>query len=175
MLISLIGLPGVGKSTVGRRLARELLFEFADCDALLVEHFGQPIADVFEFAGEEVFREAESRVLQRLAAGQKRCVVATGGGIVLRQANRRLLSTETFCIHLEAKPETLFERLRRNKARPLLRADPEKQLLEMHSHRSPLYVETATIKINMDGNTPQSAVQEIHRRLRETGFWTTES
>ena len=161
MLISLIGLPGVGKSTVGRRLARALQFEFADCDALLVEHFGRPIADVFELAGEEPFREAESRLLEKLVGAQQRCVIATGGGIVLRPSNRLLLSTKTFCIHLEAKPEALYERLKRNRSRPLLRDDLERKLLELHAHRSPLYVETAAASIDMHGHTPESAVTQI--------------
>lgn len=155
----------MGKSTIGRRLAQELLVEFADCDALLVERFGRPIAEVFEVAGEELFREAEAALLDRLVDSNRRCVIATGGGIVLRPSNRRLLSTRTFCIHLEAKPEALYERLKRNRSRPLLREDLEKKLLEMHAHRSPLYVETAAATIDMQGHTPETAVTQIRRLL----------
>ena len=151
MLISLIGLPAVGKSTIGRRLARQLGIDFADCDALLELRFKCRIREYFEAEGEEKFRDAESAVLEELVAGSDR-VIATGGGVVLRPGNRELLRQRTMCVYLKADPEALFHRLRRDTKRPLLQvADPAARLNELSAEREPLYREAATLEIETRG------------------------
>jgi len=163
--ISLIGLPAVGKSTVGRRLARQLRIDFADCDALLEQRFGCRIRDFFEAEGEERFRDAESAMLEELVAGAD-IVIATGGGIVLRPGNRKLLHERTMCVYLKADPQALFHRLRRDTKRPLLQVpDPAARLTELSAEREPLYREAATIEIETRGQSLQMLVDAIVRQL----------
>ena len=165
MLISLIGLPAVGKSTVGRRLARQLGMDFADCDALLEQRLGCRIRDYFAAAGEDKFRDAESAMLEELVAGSQG-VLATGGGIVLRPANRQLLRERTTCVYLKADPQALFHRLRRDTRRPLLQVpDPAARLTELSAEREPLYREAATMEIETRGRSLQMLVDAIVRRL----------
>ncbi len=147
MLISLIGLPGVGKSTIGRRLAQRLRLPLHDCDALLEARFGMPIRTVFEVDGEARFRDAEAELLAELSTGTD-AVVATGGGIVMRPANRELLRTRTFCVYLHATPEDLRRRLNGDAKRPLLQvADPQRRLIELSVERDPLYRDAACLVV----------------------------
>lgn len=164
-LVSLIGLPAVGKSTVGRRLARDLGYTFADCDALLEQRLQCRIRDFFETEGEAKFRDAESAMLEELVAGAD-AVIATGGGIVLRPANRELLRQRTMCVYLKADPEALFHRLRRDTKRPLLQvADPAARLSELSAERDPLYREAATLEIETRGKSLQMLVDAIVHAL----------
>lgn len=150
MLVSLVGLPGVGKSTVGRRLAKQLGLRFIDCDSVLERRIGEPIASFFERFGEAAFRDAEQELLREIVEGSasEGAVIATGGGAVLREANRRLLRDRTTCVWLDARPEALLERLGRNNRRPLLRvADPRARLMELASQRETWYAEASSIKV----------------------------
>jgi len=150
VLLSLVGLPGVGKSTVGRRLARNRNVEFVDCDAVLEQRIGERIASFFERFGEAAFRDAEQDLLHELV---ERCVatgavIATGGGAVVREANRRLLRERTVCVWLDARPAALLERLGRSNRRPLLQvADPRARLMELASQREAWYAEASSIKV----------------------------
>ncbi len=165
MLISLVGLPGAGKSTVGRRLAAHLGLAFADCDTLLEQRLQRPIREVFESEGEQRFRDAESELLMELAMGAD-TVIATGGGAVLRPANRELLRARTFCIYLNAEPGALERRLRSDRKRPLLQvADPAQRLRDLHDERTPHYREVATLEIDTRGQTPRTLVEAIVARL----------
>ena len=149
MLISLIGLPGAGKSTIGRRLAQRLRLPLHDCDALLEARFGRPIRTVFEVDGETRFREAEADLLAELTTGTD-AIIATGGGIVMRPANRELLRTRTYCVYLQAKPEDLRQRLKDDVKRPLLQvADPQQRLRELSVERDPLYREAASLVVEV--------------------------
>ena len=149
MLISLIGLPGAGKSTIGRRLAQRLRLPLHDCDALLEARFGRPIRAVFEVDGEARFRDAESELLAELTTGAD-AVIATGGGIVMRPLNRQLLRTRTYCVYLQAKPEDLRQRLKGDAKRPLLQvADPQQRLRELSVERDPLYREAASLVVEV--------------------------
>ncbi|MEO5881940.1 MAG: shikimate kinase, partial [Caldimonas sp.] len=168
MLISLIGLPAVGKSTVGRRLSRQLGIDFADCDARLEQRFGCRIREFFEAEGEDRFRDAESAMLEELIAGDD-AVIATGGGIVLRPANRLLLRQRTLCVYLKADPQALFHRLRHDTKRPLLQvADPAARLAELSAEREPLYREAATLEIETRGRSLQMLVDAIVKALSLT-------
>ncbi|MEZ5742015.1 MAG: shikimate kinase [Burkholderiaceae bacterium] len=135
--IFLVGMPGAGKSTVGRRLAARLDRPFIDADHALEERCGVSIATIFDIEGEPGFRERESRVLAELA-GNPRLVVATGGGSVLSEANRRLLVEQTWPVYLEASLGELWNRLRHDNKRPLLRGpNPRERLAELLRVRSP--------------------------------------
>ncbi|MBE2244156.1 MAG: shikimate kinase, partial [Burkholderiaceae bacterium] len=118
-MICLIGLPGVGKSTVGRHLARNLGCRFVDSDAEIEKRLGCTIRDFFEREGEAAFREVERKVIAELA-GTAGGVLATGGGAVLAEANRQVLRDASTVIYLRSKPEDLFRRLRHDTHRPLL-------------------------------------------------------
>lgn len=143
MLISLVGLPGSGKSTVGRHLARRLGVDFVDSDSVIERELGEPIRAFFERHGEEQFREIEQRVIDTLTRADSG-VLATGGGAVLRAANRAALKERTTAVYLRATPEDLARRLRRDAQRPLLQGgDMPTRLRQLHDQRDPLYREVA--------------------------------
>ena len=168
MLVSLIGLPGVGKSTVGRRLALQTGVVFHDCDALLEARLGATIREVFETSGEPRFRDAEAELLSELTQGGD-AVLATGGGAILREQNRRLLRDRTRCVYLSARHEDLWHRLRHDVKRPLMQvADPEQRLRELSLLREPLYRETAAVTIEMRKTSAKFVAAEIVAWLQAT-------
>lgn len=138
-----MGMPGCGKSTVGRHLARQLNLPFADSDSEIESRIGMPIRDFFAREGEERFRDLEQEVIDELTL-QNSLVLATGGGAVLRPSNRDALHSRTHVLYLRASPEDLFRRLRHDTQRPLLQvADPQQRLRELFRERDPLYRRTA--------------------------------
>jgi shikimate kinase len=163
--VSLIGMPGSGKSTVGKAVATRLGLPYVDCDAAIERHAGCLIAAFFERMGESAFRDLEMEVLAGLLLDGP-TVLATGGGIVLREANRELLRTRTRCVYLDASLEVLWTRLRRDRRRPLLQVpDPEARLRAMRAEREPLYRETAEIAVQTDGLSFARLVGEVVRRV----------
>lgn len=166
MLISLVGLPGVGKSTIGRRVAQRLGLAFVDCDARFEALLGEPIAAFFEREGEAAFRDHEQALLGEVL-GEADAVVATGGGVVLRADNRRLLRERTVCVYLSAPPSALLPRLVRNQRRPLLRvADPEARLVELAETRDPLYREVAHAVVHTRRRPLTAIIDEIEAVVR---------
>lgn len=142
-LVSLIGLPGSGKSTVGRQLARRLQLQFFDSDQVIEQRLGCSIREYFEREGEDRFRDVEESVIAELTQNPQ-CVLSTGGGAVLRPANRRRLHAQGQVVYLNASPNWLFRRLRHDVNRPLLQgADLLTRLRNLHAVRDPLYRETA--------------------------------
>jgi shikimate kinase len=157
VLISLIGLPGVGKSTIGRRLAQRLELDFVDCDAAIEARLNLSIRAFFEMEGEARFREIESAQLVELM-DRDDTVLATGGGVVLSETNRELLRRRTRCIYLHAAPDALFHRLKRDTRRPLLQGpDPAARLSKLFDERDPLYRQTAALEVAV-GRRPLDAV-----------------
>ena len=136
-------MPGCGKSTVGRHLARQLDLRFLDSDTEVERHLGMPIRDYFEQHGESAFRDVEQEVIEALA-GEPGVLLATGGGAVLRPSNRDALHSRTHVFYLRATPEELHRRLRNDSHRPLLQVeDPLRRLRELYRERDPLYRRTA--------------------------------
>jgi shikimate kinase len=161
----LIGLPGCGKSAIGKELARRLRLPFVDSDRVIESAAGCTIASLFEHEGEAAFREREAQALASLAAGGP-SVIATGGGAVLRRDNRDLLRAKTVCVFLDAGHDLLWKRVRRDRRRPLLQvADPEARLRELSAERDPLYRETAHIIVRTDGLPFGRLVDEVARRI----------
>ena len=142
-MLALVGLPGSGKSTVGRQLARRLNLSFIDSDHAIEERLGCSIREFFEVEGEERFRDIETQVIQKLLQ-EKYGVISTGGGSVLRPLNRQELHSKAKVFYLRASPEEVFRRLKHDQNRPLLQvADPLTRLKDIYSIRDPLYRETA--------------------------------
>ena len=161
----MIGLPGCGKSAIGKELARRLGLPFVDSDRVIESRAGCTIANLFEHEGEAAFREREAEALSSLTDDGP-SVIATGGGAVLRSDNREVLRTRTVCVFLDAGHDLLWKRLRRDRRRPLLQvADPEARLRELSAERDPLYRETAHIVIHTDGLQFGRLVDEVERRI----------
>jgi shikimate kinase len=143
VILALVGMPGCGKSTVGRHLARHLGLRFVDSDHEIEQRIGMPIRDFFAAEGEERFRDVEQDVIDDLTR-QPGTVLATGGGAVLRPSNRDALHSRTHVFYLRSTPEELFRRLRHDTQRPLLQVDdPLRRLRELYRERDPLYRRTA--------------------------------
>ena len=141
--VALVAMPGGGKSTVGYQLARALGLPFVDTDKEIERRIGCTIAAYFESHGEPAFRDIEEAVIADVLRHGRR-VVATGGGSVLRAANREALRSNATVVYLRSSPEELFRRLRHDTKRPLLQvADPLRKLRELYRQRDPLYRETA--------------------------------
>jgi shikimate kinase len=139
--ITLVGLMGVGKTTIGRRLAARLQLPFVDADAEIETASGMTIADIFERFGEAHFRDGERRVIARLIDGAPK-VIATGGGAFIEAETRALILARTRAVWLDADIPTLVERVRRRDTRPLLKArDPGEVLTELAAVRNPIYAE----------------------------------
>ena len=127
--IVLVGLMGVGKSTVGRRLAKRLGLPFVDSDSEIEDAVGLPAGEVFERYGEKDYRDGERRLVARLIDGEVR-VIATGGGVFVDPATRELLKKQAITVWLDAPVDVLAERTSRRDTRPLLRTADPKQTLE---------------------------------------------
>ena len=167
-MIILIGLPGSGKSTVGRNLARRLQLAFSDSDQAIELRLGCSIREFFDREGETRFRDIEQEVIAQLCA-QAAGVLATGGGAVLRPANREVLRAAGTVVYLQSQPEDLMGRLRHDRKRPLLQvADPTARLRDLFAQRDPLYRETAHYTVETGRPSVSSLVQSILSQLQIT-------
>lgn len=154
-------MPGSGKSTIGRQLARHFNLSFHDSDAYIEKVEGRSIRVLFEEVGERRFREIESEAIESLT-NLKSCVISTGGGSILLPANRDILKTRCRCIYLRSRPEELIRRLRSDKKRPLLQvADPLAVLRRLFAERDPLYQATATFVVDTGRPSVQAVVNTI--------------
>jgi shikimate kinase len=168
--IALVSMPGGGKSTIGRHLARRLNWDFADSDSVIERRIGCSIRSFFEREGEARFRDIEAQVIAELA-GRDRSVLATGGGVVLREANRRVLHGQCVVVYLRSTPEDLFRRLRHDGKRPLLQVqDPLARLRELHAVRDPLYRETSHFNIETGRPSVPTLVNTILMQLELAGI-----
>lgn len=165
--VYLVGMMGAGKTTLGKALAQKTGLEFVDTDRMVVERTGVPVATVFEFEGEQGFRRRESAVLQELAA-RSGCVVATGGGAILAEENRRAMRASGTVIYLRARLESLWERTRHDASRPLLAtADPKATLAMLLEQRDPLYREVAHIVVDTGSQSAASLASRVLSALGE--------
>lgn len=168
-MISLVGLPGSGKSTVGKQLARRLHLPFFDSDQIIEGRVGSSVKSYFEREGEDRFRALEESVIDELtllADG----VLSTGGGAVLRSLNRTHLRQRGKVIYLKSTPDELFRRLKHDVNRPLLQvADPLGRLRELFVARDPLYRETAHFVIETGRPSVSTLVNMIVMQLELSG------
>lgn len=151
--IVLIGFMGSGKSTVGRELHHRLGYALADMDHMIEQSTGKKISEVFKEEGESAFRDFETLQLIEISKDiEKRYIVSTGGGIVIREKNRSLLRQLGYVVWLDAPEEVIFERTSRNRDRPLLNGqDAKVKISKLLAEREPWYRETAHLKIDTEG------------------------
>lgn len=171
MKFALIGLPGSGKSTVGRQLARRLQLPFVDSDHAIEESIGCPIRVFFEREGEPRFRAVEAAVIDQLTQGPPG-VLSTGGGAVLNAESRRHLRARSRVVYLKSSPDDLLRRLRHDRNRPLLQVpDPLARLRELYALRDPLYGETAHFTVETGRPSVAMLVNMIVTQLELAGAW----
>jgi shikimate kinase len=166
--IALVGLMGVGKSTVGRRLARRLGLPFADGDIEIEAAAGMTVSDIFASLGEAEFRAGEARVMKRLLEGP-RMVLATGGGAILNPDTRAALRTRAVTVWMRADLETVAQRVQRRDTRPLLRGrDPLTTLKTLAEARYPYYG-AADVTVDVATGAHAEAVEAIVTALK--AYW----
>jgi shikimate kinase len=169
-LISLVGLPGSGKSTVGRQLARRLGLAFVDSDTCIEQRIHEPIRAFFEREGEASFRDIEEQVIAELTHGRG-SVLATGGGVVLRESNRSALHRQSTVIYLRSSPDEIHRRLRSDTRRPLLQVkDPLARLYDLHQQRDTLYRQAAHFVVETGRPSIQSLVNMVLMQLELAGL-----
>jgi shikimate kinase len=160
--IVLIGFMGCGKSTIGRKLANAIGYEFLDTDELIEQKTGRKISDIFASDGEEVFRQMETDLLQELSETVTGKVLATGGGMPMREENRALMRQVGTVVFLEASIKTILERLANDTTRPLAAGkDREKRLRPLYEKRYPLYREAAEVVVDTEGKSFYGILEEL--------------
>lgn len=165
--VFLIGPMGSGKTTVGRQLARRLGMDFLDLDLELQERCGVEVAVIFEIEGEAGFRQRESALLDELSQ-RDGLVLATGGGSVLADENRRMLTERGLVVYLETNVDQQLKRLDRDKQRPLLQApDRRQRLTELAAQRNPIYDACADLVVRSANISPPAMAATVARRIRD--------
>jgi len=162
-------MPGGGKSTVGRQLAKRLGSRFEDSDALIEKRINCSIRTFFDTQGEASFRDVEELVIDE-ATSANHLVLATGGGAVLRERNRQTLKARCHVIYLRSSPEELFRRLRNDTTRPLLQvSDPLGRLRELFDERDPLYREASHFIVDTGRPSVATLVNMVLMQLELAG------
>ncbi len=164
--IILVGAMGVGKSTVGKRLAKKLSQEFYDSDQEIVKKTGVDIATIFEYEGEQGFREREEKIIKDLCKFES-IVLATGGGSILSKNTREFLSRSGIVFYLKASIETILNRAKNENSRPLLKTtDKRETISNLLKQRTPLYESVAHHTINTDRHTVNWSADQILKILK---------
>jgi shikimate kinase len=159
--IFLIGPMGAGKTTIGKHLAQSLGMDFNDSDQEIQRRTGVDIPTIFEYEGEDGFRQREAQAIEQLTQVDNQ-VLATGGGAVIRPENRQRLSARGIVVFLACSPKQQYERTYRDRNRPLLQdEDPLEKLQSLMSEREPLYRETADYTVSTEGRSAASVSNEI--------------
>lgn len=163
--IFLVGPMGAGKTTIGKLVARELKLAFADSDREIERRTGADIPWIFDVEGEAGFRDREEQVIEEMTR-LDHTVLATGGGVVMREANRRALAERGLVIYLHATLDEQLRRTRDDRSRPLLASgDPEKVLRDLLAIRDPLYREIADLVIDTDRSNPRLIARRLLAQL----------
>ena len=161
----LVGPMGAGKSTIGRLLAKEVRYLFKDSDKEIEQRTGADIPWIFDVEGEQGFREREQRMIAELCA-KKSVILGTGGGAILREANREALKNTGWVVYLSTSPERLINRTRYDKNRPLLQtANPLSVLTQLYEVRHPIYQDLADIVITTGAGHVTHVVAHIIEQL----------
>lgn len=168
--IFLVGPMGAGKSTIGRQLAAALGYTFRDSDLEIQRRTGVDIGTIFEFEGEAGFRQRERQVIDELSQGE-RILLATGGGAVLNEENRRDLTTRGYVVYLQCSPEQQYARTARDRNRPLLQnSEPLETLRALMAVRDPLYRQVADLVVSTEKRSAGAVVREIRQHMESRGL-----
>lgn len=166
--IILIGFMGCGKSTVGFRLSYRLRRVLEDTDKLIERKEGRSISDIFALKGEDVFRRMETACLRELLLSQEEKIIATGGGLPIRQENRALLKQLGTVIYLRISAKNVWERLKGDTSRPLLQCDePLAKIEALLDKRNPVYEAAADMIVDVDGKDMEQVISELLDRIAE--------
>ena len=166
--IILVGYMGSGKSTVGKKAAKALAYTFLDTDSLIEQAEGMTISKLFEEKGEPYFREQETETIRRLMEEPKGNIIATGGGLPMREGNDKLLKELGTVIYLKAETETLMKRLSGDTARPLLQnGDLREKIDTMLAIRGPVYERVADVILETDNMSFYEIICRIEKLLAE--------
>ena len=163
--VYLVGMMAVGKTTIGRHLASTLGFEFLDTDQVIERRAGADISWIFELEGEDRFRDREQRMIDELT-GRERIVLATGGGAVLREANRSVLRERGTVVYLRGGTDLILDRTRSDRRRPLLQVDDVRERIEtLTAEREPLYDSVAHLTVTVDARPAKAIANDIAHLL----------
>ena len=165
-VIYLIGFMGTGKTTVGMELAAKLGYSFHDSDQAVMDTTGKSISEIFAEVGENGFRSLEQQILQSLPT--EKCIIATGGGIILKAANRKYMMENGTVIWLDATPTEISRRLETDSSRPLLSGNKKEQIQSLYRQRADLYKQAAHFRINTDDKSISEIIDEILKKNSET-------
>ncbi len=166
--IFLIGPMGSGKTTIGKHLAKILMLDFYDCDHELERITGASVNLIFDVEGEEGFRLRESRLLKQLSK-KNGVLISTGGGVICREKNRRVLCSRGFVVYLKTSIEKQLKRLSQDKSRPLLQAEDRTQrLLDLARVRNPLYDATADLVFTARSSSVHATAKALAAAILET-------
>ncbi len=158
----MIGFMGAGKTTVGRCLSEMTGYPLLDTDQLIEEQAGMTVSRIFQVYGEEEFRRLETEIIRQLMERDGDWVLSAGGGMPLREENRKLLRQAGRVVYLKVSPGTVLNRLRGDTTRPLLQGGDVKEKVEnLMDSRNPVYERTAHITVETDGRFPEDIAEEI--------------
>ncbi|HVA06067.1 MAG TPA: shikimate kinase [Acidimicrobiales bacterium] len=163
--ILLVGMMGVGKTTVGRLVADKLGWRYLDSDTEVQQATGMTVPELFAEKGEEAFREAEAEALRRACTATEASVVSVAGGAVLRADNRALIASAGLVVWLRARPATLAARVGDGSGRPLLAGDPLETLTALNAVRAPFYAEVATITFDVDDLSAGDVASRVQEQV----------
>lgn len=164
--VALVGMMGVGKSTIGRKLAATLGLPFIDADEEIEKAARMSVSDIFEQFGEENFRDGERRVIARLV-GDRPCVIATGGGAFVNDETRALILDKAIAVWLDCDIDVLVERVVRKDTRPLLRnGDPREIITRLMAEREQFYAQ-APIHVTSRTGPHEQTVQHILKAIEQ--------
>ena len=159
--IFLIGFMGAGKSSIAKELSKKLQMNIVEMDQRIVQDQGMSINEIFEKYGEDHFRDIESQLILDLGNTEP-VIVSCGGGVVIRQENSQYMKKSGKVVFLTAKPETIFERVRYSKERPILNGNMNVEFIaDLMAKRLPLYEAAADVMIHTDGKTVAQIAEEI--------------
>ena len=171
--IVLVGLPGAGKSTSGRRLAKIMCVPFTDSDDLVEAAEGRTVSEIFAGQGEAAFRAAECAAITACLDGEFDGVLSLGGGALTHPATRRAVSASGVPVAVLYAPlDTLLARVGDARSRPLLADDPPARLRQLADERQPIYDAVATMRVDTDHRTPGQVAAHIAARLHSMGILT---
>lgn len=167
--VILIGFMGCGKTTVGLRLSYRLRRTVTDTDKEIEKEEKRTISDIFATDGEAYFRKAETECLRKMIGGTENQIISVGGGLPMREENRRLLKKLGQVFYLRATAQTIYERLKDDTTRPLLQGeDPFTKIRTLLQERDPYYREAADVVIAVDGKGFDEILDEIGEKVRES-------